>query len=297
MNFCRIWFWTSTQRVCFKSIMKKSKMFNNLLLLKYLLSALIVFWATDTALAQDKERIVLAGDEWCPYNCHPASENPGYMVEIAREVFGQQGYEVVYRVTSWNRAIFGTRNGDYDGIIGTGKEETPDLIFPRNELGVAAHTFYVQDTTQWQFRGYQSLDKMTVGVIENYSYGTFFNDYIVPNRGDAQKVQVITGSDPFARNLQKMKLGRINATIEDKNVMDYHVRNSLEDLGIKTAGILTTEKIYIAFSNINEKSKEYAKILDEGVEQLRESGKLDEILQKYGLTDWKKPSEGPNAKY
>jgi polar amino acid transport system substrate-binding protein len=46
-------------------------------------------------------------------------------------------------------------------------------------------------------------------------------------------------------------------------------------------------KIYIAFSPANHKSKEYARILSEGIVSLRASGELKEILGKYGLDDWK----------
>ena len=46
------------------------------------------------------------------------------------------------------------------------------------------------------------------------------------------------------------------------------------------------EKIYIAFSPQKPESHKLAKILSEGMLKLRESGKLEEILNKYGLSDW-----------
>lgn len=44
--------------------------------------------------------------------------------------------------------------------------------------------------------------------------------------------------------------------------------------------------MYIAFSPAISQSKEYARILSEGVDTLRKSGELKTILKKYGLDDW-----------
>ncbi|MTI42814.1 polar amino acid transport system substrate-binding protein [Roseibium hamelinense] len=44
--------------------------------------------------------------------------------------------------------------------------------------------------------------------------------------------------------------------------------------------------IYIALSPAKDHSKELAAQLDAGMAELRASGKLNEILGKYGLKDW-----------
>ena len=46
--------------------------------------------------------------------------------------------------------------------------------------------------------------------------------------------------------------------------------------------------LYIAFSPQLPKAKEYARILSEGMNELRASGELQAILSQYGLTDWRK---------
>ena len=45
--------------------------------------------------------------------------------------------------------------------------------------------------------------------------------------------------------------------------------------------------IYIAFSPKRADSQRYARMLSEGVVQLRRTGRLAVILSKYGLKDWK----------
>ena len=45
--------------------------------------------------------------------------------------------------------------------------------------------------------------------------------------------------------------------------------------------------LYITFSPNIAKSKEYAEILTKGIRRLKDSGELEKILSKYGLTYWK----------
>ena len=56
--------------------------------------------AQDNINDDDEERrtLVLAGDYWCPYNCHPDSEMPGYLVELIRTAFYIYRIHIEYRL-------------------------------------------------------------------------------------------------------------------------------------------------------------------------------------------------------
>ena len=47
--------------------------------------------------------ITLRADEWCPYNCQPKSQNPGFIIEIAETVFKKAGHTIDYQVMPWAR--------------------------------------------------------------------------------------------------------------------------------------------------------------------------------------------------
>ena len=158
--------------------------------------------------------IILVADPWCPFNCGRNDENPGYMVEIAKYVFEQHGHTVKYFNVPWARAIYGTREGQYDGIIGAGRTETPDFVFPDIELGLARHTFYVKKGNPWRYDGLDSLKTITLGVIKNYSYGDLYNVYIEPNQNNPKRIQVISGEKGLALNIQKLEENKIDAIIE-----------------------------------------------------------------------------------
>lgn len=53
------------------------------------------------------------------------------------------------------------------------------------------------------------------------------------------------------------------------------------------AGSVGPTENFIAFSPVNPKSREYAAILDRGMAEMRASGRLRQILQRYGVKDWK----------
>ena len=112
------------------------------------------------------DTITIVGDEWCPYNCKPSQE-PGFMIEIAHIIFKKEGHTIQYEIVPWKRAKFGTLNGEYDGIVGMTKNETTEklYIFPDIEMGISQLCFYVAKKTEWEFKGIESLEKLTVNSM------------------------------------------------------------------------------------------------------------------------------------
>lgn len=247
------------------------------------LSFVLMALAVPVAASESGKKIVLVADKWCPYNCSPKSKKPGILVEIAKHAFALSGYKVVYKVRPWNRSIVMVRNGDFDGVIGAGKEETPDFVFPDMPLATIEHTFYVGSDSSWKYTGLESLSTMRLGVIKNYSYGDLYHQYINKYEADTSRLTVLHGEDALDRLVALLERDRINAFVESKNIVASFQRKFPERSSFKPAGVASIENIYIAFSPQNTASKEYARILSEGYRSLRKSGKLDALLEKYHL--------------
>jgi polar amino acid transport system substrate-binding protein len=231
--------------------------------------------------------ISLVADEWCPYNCTPSDANPGFMVEIAQYGLAKAGYTVNYKIVPWTRAINEVRQGKYHGIIGAGKEETPDFVFPKQEQGQASHTFFVLKNNAWRYQDLASLASIRLGVIQDYSYGNLYQNYILPHQQDRQKVQILSGDTALAQNIKKLQKGRIDAIIESKTVFEYHLFSTGTPNKFAPAGVAYRENVYVAFSPAKPQSVEYARLLTDGMLELRRTGELAKILKKYGVTDWK----------
>ena len=204
--------------------------------------------------SQTKENIVLVADECCPYNCDANDSLPGYVIETAKEIFEPLGYRVIYKEVSWNRAIHGARTGEFNAIIGATKREAPDFIFPEKIIGVASQCFYTLQNSSWVFTDLNSLNDISLGAIESYSYGRLKELYIDPNKENPQKIQLITGDSPLERNIRKLILGRIDAIIEDENVIQFELNRINSEIKLKNAGLFQKEDIYLAFFSIGCKS-------------------------------------------
>jgi polar amino acid transport system substrate-binding protein len=235
------------------------------------------------------DQITIVADSWCPFTCDPGTPNPGYMIEIAQETFKKAGHTVVYKNVDWHNAVIEARKGKYTAIAGGYKSDAPDFVYPDKSLGTSQNIFFVKKGTAWKYSGVESLKKMKLGVAQGYSYSDDLDKYIAANKGKPS-IYVAAGDKPVKDNIQKLMKGEINVFIEDPSVYGNFcgTSNQLEVLGaVQVAGSTgPAEKVYIAFSPANPKSKEYAAILSQGVDRMRASGELKKILGKYFLKDW-----------
>jgi polar amino acid transport system substrate-binding protein len=195
---------------------------------------------------------------------------------------------VSYALIPWRRAVELTRQGKHNGLIGASKTDAPDFIFPAEELSRNVIAFYVRSNSTWQFKQRSDIEKVSLGVIAGYDYRQWLLDYIEAHQDKPWKVQVMTGSQPLKRNIQKLLSNRIDAVVDNEAViLDVARRMGVRDQ-IKLAGYGTEiAYIYIAFSPNHPGSQRYAQMLSDGIVRLRASGRLAQILSRYGLQDWK----------
>jgi len=232
--------------------------------------------------------ITLVADPWCPYNCDPESYEQGYMVEIASIILSRHGHQVRYAIVPWARAIKDTRVGKYTGIIGTAFDDAPDFIYPDNELGKISFDVFVLKDNPWQYKDLNSLLGVSLGIIRHYEYSMTINSYIDEHYGNPNRIQIASGNNALEVNINKLIAGRFDAVLANKYVMEYKLDKLSLTESLRSAGQATTaDKAYIAFSPALEESNQYAKLLSQGIDDLRENGELKNILKHYGLTDWK----------
>ncbi len=236
------------------------------------------------------EVITVGADVWCPYNCDPGNhDKPGFMVELAREIFAMHGIAVRYEVLPWSRAKIQVSINNIQGLIAGTPANTADLtsilIFPKEEQARMQNKFFTLKINHWQYDGVDSLSDIELGVIQGYDYGSIIQPYI--NLG--VNVQVISGDDALERLMQMLAWGRIDAILEDESVFRYtaqiHKFNNYKYAG-NDGSSAENNNLYIALSP-SKNSKKYAKMLTAGMITLRQSGRLDKILARYGLKDWK----------
>lgn len=230
--------------------------------------------------------ISLRADQWCPYNCTPDAERPGYVVEIARQAFAPAQIQVDYALLNWARSIEDARAGHFDGIIGALQADAPDFVFPSEPVGMTTDGFAVRKGTAFHVDGPKSFDGKVIGAIISYAYTSEVQSYIESNKDDRSKVQLTSGEDALAQNLKKLAAGRLDIVVDDANVLARAIKLAgLEDrLTIADHG--TPVPIYIAFSPASPKARDYAALLTAGILRMRASGQLADILARYDVADW-----------
>lgn len=231
------------------------------------------------------DEIKLVADPWCPYNCE-SGERPGFLVELTQRVFADAGHTVDYSLVPWKRAKIGVLDGVYDAIVGMARDvDTEQLYaFPEREMASSKICFYVPHDVDWTFDGLESLDSVRLGVINGYIYwhdGTPIDEYFKVGVASG-KIQAVSGKTPLTQIIKMISLGRLSATLEDRNVMLYELQKMGTPGALKEAGCQEkTDQVYVAFSKKVSAGKEYARIMSEGLERLRKSGEYQRIIDSY----------------
>ncbi|XXJ20364.1 substrate-binding periplasmic protein [Desulfovibrio caledoniensis] len=114
------------------------------------------------------ESIIVASDEWCPFNCGPGEPLEGYAVDVLRAIFEPAGIEVEYRVMGWERAVEEGRRGHVTAIIGAVRQEAEGFVIPEEEIGLDLFAFFVRKGDPWRYRGAESLRGKRLGAPAGY---------------------------------------------------------------------------------------------------------------------------------
>lgn len=230
-------------------------------------------------------KISVRADVWCPYNCNPTDENPGYMIEILRKAFGNENID--YQTTAWARAVLDTRDGKFDAIVGASAEDASDFVLS-DQMGVSASCFFVKkDKSNFKYTGIDSLNSIKLGVVKDYAYFEKLDSYIKTHIADKNKIDEHFGDQVQKKMIQKLDMGRIDAFVEDANVTGYALKSMPEVKDVVEAGCGDPVKLYIAFSPKDKKKSEELKAkFNTALKKMKDSGELKDILTKYSIKPW-----------
>lgn len=244
---------------------------------------LVLLLVMVSCVAFSAEKISVRADVWMPYNGEPGSANPGYGIEILKAVFEPKGFEIDYQTMPWNRAVEDSREGKFDCIVGAGVRDAAGFVFPAETIGHSVNNLFVKADSDKKFTTIEALKGLKIGIIADYSYSEEFDKYVSENKADEQKLFIGNGDGALEKLGKMVGAGRLDGFVENPLVVAQEAWKE----EVKSAGqIGEKDALFIAFSPAKESSKKYAELLDAGIKELRTSGKLKEILARYGLTDW-----------
>ena len=236
--------------------------------------------------AEEKVTLKIVGEKWNPYNNYAVDKSkPGFMFEIVDAVLKKSGYAFSYKEVPFARAVSMAKDGSADALIGADKMSAVGLLFPEEAMGFSVSKFYVKKDSKWEFKNLNSLTEIKTGLLNGVSYGDDFDKFFASHQGS---FDVISGEDYLSRNFKKLSAGSLGAVLDDGAAIAQFLKESGQLDKFKDGGALPGGlDLYIAFSPKYAKGKEMAELMTNGMRQMRKSGELKTILDKYGVKDWK----------
>lgn len=217
---------------------------------KYVLLIGLIFYSAPNF----SDEINLSSDLWCPYACDPKSATPGFMVEIAKDIFESAGHKVNYKIVNWARAISETRMGKYNGIIGASRTDAPDFIMPGKAIGYSSNFFWVNKDNRWKYKNLESIKGKKIGVINSYSYG---EEIDLPVQNKNPFYIIVSGDTALTKMIRMTEAKRLDGFIENPFVLNYVLKDMIEykdKFKSASKNITVDTELFVAFSPKNPKN-------------------------------------------
>ena len=96
-----------------------------------------------------------------------------------------------------------------------------DFIYPEFSIGVSRSVFYTNKSLDWEYTGVESFNSVTLGVVQDYSYGEEIDAYLETNKWNRELVNYSYGDNPQISMIKMLKRGRLDVIYEDQAVIEY----------------------------------------------------------------------------
>jgi len=214
---------------------------------------------------------IAAEDAWPPFS---GVTGNGYSRRLAEAAFAVSGISLDIQAVPYVRALNMTRGGVVNGCWNVTRQPSTeaDFIFGEIPLFQATASYFYKAGEVRDFQRPDDIpDGTRVAVMNGYEYGEEFEQ----NKNRYKLVEVSKQSQMLALLLKE----RVDVAIMFDHVFEYlKVTEYLGDDKFEKGYSNHISNIYIAFSRQNNNSEKYARLLDEGLLRLKESGEYDRIM-------------------
>jgi polar amino acid transport system substrate-binding protein len=208
------------------------------------------------------------------------------MVELTKLIFEKYGHTIDFQIVNWARAVRETRKNKVTALIGCSHADGPDFVYPAKPIGIMKNHYYVRQDSAWVYRDINSLEGKRIGIINGYSYGDSVDRLI---KAKHKAFVVISGERPLDQMVKMMEAKRLDAFVENPVVLRYslaQMKKPLDAYKAVSMNLADDPYLYVSFAPTNPKSSTYAQMIAKGISELRQTGELKKILDKYGISDW-----------
>ena len=228
---------------------------------------------SNTAIALDLN--VVHSGNWPPY-ADEKLPGQGLAIDLVTTALKRAGYSPKVRTAPLQQILDGSKTGIYDVFATPWYTMDRDqyLDFSQPYLQSSIH-FIKRKDTPFDYTGFDDLETMTIGVVENYAYEEDFNESVDIDR-------ITAGS--LAENLQKLVEGKVDLTLDDERVLRYTLNQSMP---FRMAGLeILAKPLAIRGVNIgvSRKNPDHAIIVsrfNQAIAEMKADGTHNRIVQKH----------------
>lgn len=224
--------------------------------------------------------LVFASDEWCPYVCFE-STRPGYLVELAREVFESPARPVEIRRMSWARAVREAEGGRIDGVLGAVRGESAALVYPKLAAASDRPAFAVRADDPWRFTGVEVLADRRIGLADGYRFGPTLDGALFPGGSSGPTLETLSSDRPTWTNLRKLVDRRIDTVLDNGHVLRHEIDRSGFFPAVRLIDAGVENPIFIAFAD-SPAGRSLAQHFDRAMLARSERGGRSDLEQTYG---------------
>ncbi|MDT8989459.1 transporter substrate-binding domain-containing protein [Curvibacter sp. APW13] len=247
---------------------------------RYALLAMGWLWAI---LPTHAETWTIRADHWCPYNCTPGTDRPGYMIEILQRTAAKHGHTLDYRLMPWPRALQQAREGLITGVVGMVASNREGLLLS-DKMGVDATCVFVLKGSTLRYRRVSDLDSFgRIGIVEGYGYPDEFMQW---QKRHARQVQAVAGENTLQMQAKKLTSQRIEAFVENVNVVRHSESEVPELRWVGNAGCMQEEDLYFGYSKKVPHAASIKQMVDQELAAMKKNGELNKLLEKYRVAPW-----------
>lgn len=245
------------------------------------LSYLSIFLFSLNSLSKD---IIIAGDQWCPYVCSPKDEiGRGFSVELVEMALKEMSHRSTYVNSGFPRLIRNIEEDVWHVVTGTDKRFSPKLYISKEPVAYTKWSFVTLKGRKWKYTGVESLRNIRLGTVAGYVYSDRVMEHIEKNL-ETGLVTPIYSFNPQKLNLQKLSYGRIDTFLGEEAVIKYWAKKIGIHKNIKFVGVDFEAPLFCGLNRFNSK---LSSEIDEGIRRLKKTKKIQKLLKKYGITNWK----------
>lgn len=241
-----------------------------------LIVTLCAILACNAANAQTPTSVRLTNGEWQPYLSKDVPHY-GFASHIITEAFALVGVEVEYGFFPWKRAykLAGQEEWAGGAIYWDTEERRKDFYFT-DPVVPSTTVFFHLKSTAFDWETYEDLSAVKIGATLVYSYG---NDFDAAEAAGTIKTNRAPDDESGLRKLLK---GRIEVFPGEVMVTYAQIRDifSEEQAALFTHHQKTVndQPLYLLLSKKVPGSEEMRDRFNEGLRQLKESGRYDQII-------------------